>query len=306
MSKSGKKKERVVNSMTGFGSVTGSADGVRWTVEVRSVNARGLDVRLRIPEGRQGLEKDIRGQISRHLVRGSVNVSIRMARDEQMADLGVDPDRVRAALDAVALVETIAHDRGQALETMTAGDVLAIRGVMEPGRDGETDEAITAPILESFSNALDGLIAMRCDEGRAISGVIGCLIDQVETLTSQAEIAAGERSKRTRAAIKSALDAITDTRDGLDEGRLEAELAMIAVKSDVTEELDRLRAHITAARSLLGAGGAIGRKLDFLTQEFNREANTLCSKAGAADLTRIGLDLKAVIDQMREQVQNVE
>ncbi len=306
MPSSVKKKSQMVNSMTGLGSAVGQVDGHRWTIEIRSVNARGLDVRLRIPDGIPGLEKTIRARVSGGISRGSVNVSIRVGRDDAVAGLGIDPARIEAAIDAIVKVEEIAAARGQLLESLSAADILSMRGVADAGREGEAEATLLEPIMLGFESALVEFLSMRADEGSAVERLLRGQVDQVAVLTDAATQVAGDRTERTRDALGSALAKISDMGDALDPGRIEAELAMIAVKADVTEELDRLRAHVTAARALLDAGGPIGRKLDFLTQEFNREANTLCSKAGSSDLTRVGLDLKAVIDQMREQVQNVE
>ena len=300
------KKTLLVNSMTGFGTATGLAEGHRWSLEVRSVNGRGLDLRLRVPDSVEGLEKALRDRLSKALKRGSVSVGLRLNRDEGSAAIAVDPARIEAALDLVTAVETAAGHRGLGLAPMSAADILSLRGVMDGTREEATTAPLLAPLLASFDAAMVDFLAMRQSEGAAIDAVLRNQIDEVAVLVEKSVVAAGSRADRVRTALNTALAQIVEAHDKVDPGRVETELALLAVKADITEEIDRLRAHVNAAHDLLDQGGAVGRKLDFLMQEFNREANTLCSKAQSAELTRIGLDLKAVIDQMREQVQNVE
>jgi uncharacterized protein (TIGR00255 family) len=214
-------------------------------------------------------------------------------------------------LAALVRVQAAAKARGLSLAPVSAADILTLRGVLDAG-------AADAPHAESQAGAqavalladLPALVAdfdtMRRHEGAALAALIAAQVDRVTSLTDAAEAALGPRHERMRATLAEAVARLSPLAATADPARLEQELAILATKSDVTEELDRLRAHVEAARALLGQGGPVGRKLDFLTQEFNREANTLCAKSQSPALTRIGLDLKAVIDQMREQVQNVE
>jgi uncharacterized protein (TIGR00255 family) len=195
---------------------------------------------------------------------------------------------------------------GVTLAQATAADVLAVRGVLDMSSADEDTAPVRAAILADLPALLADFNAMRAAEGAALNGVIAAQLDRIETLTRAAKAEAEARRDATAAALRDALAKVIANTDGMDEARLTQELALIAVKNDVTEELDRLTAHVAAARDLLAEPGPIGRKFDFLMQEFMREANTLCSKAQALALTRIGLDLKTVIDQMREQVQNVE
>jgi uncharacterized protein (TIGR00255 family) len=197
-------------------------------------------------------------------------------------------------------------ERGFSLAPATAADVLAVRGVFETGGEEQDTEALCKAVLADFDAVLAAFLEMRETEGKALAGVLGRQLDQIADLTEQAATAAEARRPEIEANFRDALRRVMQTAEGADEGRIAQELAMLAVKSDVTEELDRLRAHVTAARDLVAKGSPVGRKLDFLMQEFNREANTLCSKSQNASLTAIGLELKTVIDQMREQVQNVE
>ena len=296
----------MANSMTGFGSAQGQGGGYRWSLEVRSVNARGLDIRTRLPDGIEGLEKTVRDKIAKIVSRGNISAAIRLFRDDEAASISIDANRISAALDAVDQVQNTASERGIKLAEVRATDILAIRGVMESSRDQGPTQDVVKLLGVEFDGALESFRAMRAQEGAAVAALLSDQVDQVNKFTDAAEKAAGSRTKRMKSAIQTALKTITGATDTVDAGRVEAELAMIAVKVDVTEEIDRLRTHVAAARALLNGKGPVGRKLDFLTQEFNREANTLCSKAQSAELTAIGLDLKAVIDQMREQVQNLE
>ncbi len=296
----------MVNSMTGFGSSQGQDQNYRWTIEVRSVNARGLDIRLRLPEGIDGLEKTIRGKISKVAKRGNISVSLRLLRENTDQSFEPDPQKLSAALRAIKTVQDAADYAGLGLTDVRATDILALRGVQDSARDQSPEKSTLDALTSDFDKALESFVAMRAEEGIAIRSVMSDQVTEISRLTEASVKAAGKRSDRMRKSIEAALLAITSSTDAVDSARIEAELAMIAVKSDVTEEIDRLRTHVVAARGLLEGDGAVGRKLDFLTQEFNREANTLCSKAQSAELTAIGLDLKAVIDQMREQVQNLE
>jgi uncharacterized protein (TIGR00255 family) len=218
----------------------------------------------------------------------------------------VNPTVLGAVLRALGEVEAAAMDAGVTLAQATAADVLAVRGVLDMSSADEDTAPLRAAILADLPALLADFNAMRAAEGTALNGVIAAQLDRIDSLTRAATTEAEARRDATASALRDALAKVIANADGVDEARLTQELALIAVKNDVTEELDRLTAHVAAARDLLAEPGPVGRKFDFLMQEFMREANTLCSKAQALTLTRIGLDLKTVIDQMREQVQNVE
>jgi uncharacterized protein (TIGR00255 family) len=294
-----------LRSMTGFSLVRGEAEGWDWTWDVRSVNGRGLDLRLRLPDGIEGLEAKVRAAISARVARGSVTVTLRLSRRGGSAAGRLDPTALATALAALAEVETAAEAAGVTLQHSTAADVLMLRGVMEGAPEGD-DTGLAERLAADLPALIDGFDAMRAAEGQALSAILGAQVDRIATLTREAAVEAAARAGDVAAKLRESLARVLQNSDGADPARVAQELALLAVKADVTEELDRLRAHVAAARALLAASEPVGRKLDFLTQEFNREANTLCSKAGAERLTRIGLDLKHVIDQMREQVQNVE
>ncbi len=298
----------MTTSMTGFAAHKGQGAGYAWGWDIRSVNGKGLDLRLRVPDWIDGLELALRAEISRAVPRGNVSLSLKVARDgdDDVAAMRVNPFVLAGVLAALGAVEGAAMQAGVTLAQATAADVLLVRGVM----DTAAVDADTAPLRSAILADLPALLAdfgaMRASEGLALNNVIASQLDRVAELTAQAAAEAAARQTAAPMALRDAVAKVLANADGVDETRLAQELALIAVKNDVTEEIDRLAAHIAAARDLLADHGPVGRKFDFLTQEFMREANTLCSKAQSLALTRIGLDLKTVIDQMREQVQNVE
>ncbi|WP_316249262.1 YicC/YloC family endoribonuclease [Roseicyclus sediminis] len=292
-----------IASMTGFATLEGAAPGLRWSWEIRGVNGRGLDLRLRLPDGLGALEAPLRKLLSDKIARGSVTLGLRLTRSEEAGAGGVDAAALETALNALAQVRAAAEARGMELSRPSAAEILALRGMAETAGAPEPPEA--ARLLSEAGRLIEAFLAMRLSEGRAVAEVLGAQIDRIAALTEAAETAAAARAVSQAETFRANVRKLLDTAD-LDEARLAQELALLAVKSDVTEEIDRLRAHVAAARELLATGGPVGRKLDFLMQEFNREANTLCSKSGDAALTAIGLDLKLAIDQTREQVQNVE
>lgn len=296
----------MIRSMTGFASGKGTHGPHSWTWELRSVNGKGLDMRLRVPEWLTGLEVALRSRMSKGLGRGNVTLSLKLSREEATADLVLNPVAMAAALDAMARTQTMAEERGIVLAPSTAAELIAVKGMLETGGDADDPEPLVKHLIAAFDALLRDFIQMRESEGRALADVLDGQLTQVSTLTEQAAQLAEERRDKIAENLRENLQRVMDNAQGADPDRVAQELALIAVKSDITEEIDRLKAHVTAARDLFAQDVAVGRKLDFLMQEFNREANTLCSKAQSADLTSVGLELKAVIDQMREQVQNVE
>ena len=296
-------------SMTGFAAAKGQGAGHSWTWDIRSVNGKGLDLRLRIPDWIDGLELALRTEITKAIGRGNVSLSLKVTRDGQTE--GSEGLRVNAAalgqvLRALASVENAAMEQGVTLAQATAADVLAVRGVLDMQATDEDTAPLRAAILADLPALLAAFTAMRATEGAALNAVIAAQIDRIDTLHAAATAEAAARRETAALTLRDALAKLLSQAEGIDESRLAQELALLAVKQDVAEELDRLTAHIAAARALLADPAPVGRKFDFLMQEFMREANTLCSKAQSITLTRIGLDLKTVIDQMREQVQNVE
>ncbi len=296
----------MLNSMTAFASATGTHQAHGWTWDLRSVNGKGLDLRLRVPDWIEGLETALRARLGKALTRGNVNLSLRVHAEDQSGQLTVNDALLDDILTAMAHVETRAMQTGVTLAPSTPADLLAMRGVLDAGGGDQDTAPLRDALLKDFETLLTGFLEMRASEGAALRSILSGQLDQIAELVEQAAAAAQARQGQMADTLRAQLARVTDNADPVDEPRVAQELALIAVKSDITEELDRLRAHIDAARDLLSQGVPIGRKLDFLSQEFNREANTLCAKSQHTGLTAIGLDLKAVIDQMREQVQNVE
>ncbi|MFK7868874.1 MAG: YicC/YloC family endoribonuclease [Roseobacter sp.] len=297
----------MLRSMTGFASATGTQRPHSWTWEVRSVNGKGLDLRVRVPDWIEGLETTLRQKLTKAAARGSVTFALRVWRDEDtVGTQKVNPAQLDAVLTALSAVEARAGAMGIALAPSRASDLLSLRGVLETATDAEDTSALSKTLCTQADALIDAFNRMRATEGEALEAVLQRQLDEIDALTSQAHSLAQARAQAQAETLMRNLARVLDNSDGADPDRVAQELAMLAVKSDVTEEIDRLRAHVGAARDLIGGGGAVGRKLDFLMQEFNRETNTLCSKAQATDLTQCGLALKSIIDQMREQVQNVE
>jgi uncharacterized protein (TIGR00255 family) len=300
-------KSHTLTSMTGFASAKGELGPHSWSWELRSVNGKGLDLRLRVPDWLDGLEAFLRAELTKSLHRGSVTLSLRIVRnDEAQGALSINEAVLSSVLDAMSDIEARAGAIGVHLAPSKASDLLTVRGLLEASGGDEDNGALLEQLKSEFPDVLAAFLTMRDTEGAALVPVLDGQLDLVATLTAQAAVLAEARKDVVADTLRSNLARVLNNADGADPDRVAQELAMMAVKADVTEEIDRLSAHVGAARELMAKDGAVGRKLDFLMQEFNREANTLCSKAQNTDLTAIGLDLKAVIDQMREQVQNVE
>ncbi len=292
--------------MTGFASATGHADSFSWTWDLRAVNGKGLDLRLRVPDWIDGLEAELRGRLAAAIGRGNVTLSLRLTREDQATGVQVNQAQLAQVLDALAQIEDAAHARNISIAPASSTEIASMKGVLEVATQEDDTKNLKAQLIAD----VDGLIAafndMRSQEGASLTQVLDRQLSEIETLTQEAARLAEARKEEMAATLKANLAKVMANADGLDPDRLAQELAVLAVKADVTEEIDRLTTHVGAARLLLGEARLVGRKLDFLMQEFNREANTLCSKSQNADLTRVGLALKALIDQMREQVQNVE
>ncbi|MBV1896702.1 MAG: YicC family protein [Rhodobacteraceae bacterium] len=296
----------MISSMTGFASAKGELAPYSWAWELRSVNGKGLDIRLRVPDWLDGLEAGLRAQLAKSVSRGNVSLALRLTRSEETGGLALSQGTLNSVLTALAEIESEAMERGISLAPSKASDLLSVRGMLETSLGKDDTAPLIAQLKQEFTSLVQAFVQMRKDEGASLSQILTQQIDQIEILTAQSADLAEQRKEDRADTLKTNLARVMDNTDRADPDRVAQELALIAIKADVTEEIDRLAAHVKAARDLLVKGDTIGRKLDFLMQEFNREANTLCSKSQSTDLTAVGLDLKAVIDQMREQVQNVE
>ena len=291
-------------SMTGFAEAHGSREGARWRWEAKSVNGRGLDLRLRLPPGFDGIEAVARQLANERFKRGSLQVQLTFEAGESVRALKVDPVALAAA---VRIAQEVASETG--LAPARVDGLLALKGVivqddalpLEAPERGMRDAAI----IETLATAFDALVRARATEGQKLHAVLAAQMDDIEKLTKDAANLASMQPQALRDRLAAQVQEMLSG-SGISEDRLAQEAALLAVKADIREELDRLHAHVREARVLMASGEAIGRKLDFLSQEFNREANTLCSKSSDIALTRIGLALKATIDQFREQAQNVE
>ncbi|UWR24670.1 YicC family protein [Sulfitobacter sp. S223] len=296
----------MIRSMTGFAAKSGSLAPHSWGWELRAVNGKGLDLRIRVPDWIPGLEAGLRAALSAGVARGNVTLGLRVNREESSGGLTVNESQLTTVLDALGRIEAAAMDAGVSLAPSKATDIVTMRGVLEQTVTEDDNEALAKALLAEFDAVLSDFNAMRISEGAALEGVLRDQLSQISALTAEAAALAQARNAQTEELMRRNLARVMDNLDGIEPDRIAAELALIAVKADITEEIDRLVAHVAAAEALLAGDGPVGRKLDFLMQEFNREANTLCAKAQNSDLTRVGLALKAVIDQLREQVQNVE
>lgn len=295
----------MLHSMTAFASRTGADANCSWVLELRGVNAKGLDIRLRLPDQMSALEKAIRERLQKRFARGNISVSLRLEQAAGATSVRIDEDMVEAYIAAAMKVRTIAKTKGLKLKPSKPTDVLSLRGVIS-SNELDLADIPTDPILVDVDSAVDAFADMRATEGAELARVMTQQLNQIEALVTDATGLTQARKEEQAAKLRENLAFMLKDLADANPDRIAQELALLVVKSDITEELDRLGAHISAARELLKTKGPVGRKLDFLMQEFNREANTLCAKAQSAKLTQVGLDLKTLIDQMREQVQNVE
>jgi uncharacterized protein (TIGR00255 family) len=291
-------------SMTGFARADGAAGARRWTWEIRSVNGKGLDFRLRLPPNFDRLDQPARERAARRLSRGSLQATLTLQQEVAAERLRINEDVLSAVLAAADRIRARVDAAPPSIDGL-----LAVRGVLEMGEE-QPDEveraALDAALLASFDEALAALVAMREREGAAIAALLAARLDEIAALTRAAEANPARTPEAIRARLAEQVAALLDAVPALDPDRLHQEAVLLATKADIREEIDRLVAHVAAARALLAEGGPVGRRLDFLAQEFNRETNTLCAKANDRGLTAIGLDLKAVVDQLREQIQNLE
>ena len=294
-----------LSSMTGFARGDGAVEGLAWVWEARSVNGRGLDLRLRLPPGLDAIEPAVREAVTKRFSRGNVSISLNTERANGAGAVrlneGVLADVMRAANRVAEL------NGGSRPDTAS---LLAIKGVLETG-----DVAIEAPeirtarelaLVKTCEATLDKLVEARRAEGAKLRAVIAGQLADIKRMATEVRTSPSRTPEAIRGRLKDMIGRILESGNGFDAERLHQEAVLSATRADVEEELTRLDAHVAAAHEILDEKGSVGRKLDFLAQEFNREANTLCSKANAVDITRLGLTLKSTIDQLREQVQNIE
>jgi uncharacterized protein (TIGR00255 family) len=289
--------------MTGFARTEGSAGGLVWAWELRSVNGRGLDLRFRLPPGWDPLEPALRESAGKVLKRGNVTASLTLKRETE----------ARLSVDSVALEQALAlaldlHKRIEGSPVPRAEALLSLPGVLRAAAvDPAEERAVTSgPVRAGFAEALTGLVMARRSEGMRLAPTLNGLLDEIAALRTRAAAEAADQPAAQRTRVMENLTALLREAPSLPEERIAQEVALLAARSDVREELDRLDSHIAAAHALIDEALNVGRRLDFLMQEFNREANTLCSKSASAALTATGLKIKAVIEQLREQVQNIE
>jgi uncharacterized protein (TIGR00255 family) len=293
-----------LSSMTGFARAEGVSGAYVWAWELKSVNAKGLELRLRLPPGWDAVEAPLRARAGEILARGTVHANLSVQR------AGVAPV-VRVNEPVLAAVLSTMRDVARRIEAAPPAidGILALKGVIEVLDEDECEEdrrAAETAISAGFTTALKSLAEMRKREGSALATVLRARLDEIAALAARAEAAPGRKAEAIKARLAEQVAALLETSSRFDPDRLHQEAILIASKADIREELDRLTAHVAQARRLIDAGGPAGRKLDFLSQELNRESNTLCAKSNDVELTTIGLELKTVVEQFREQVQNLE
>jgi uncharacterized protein (TIGR00255 family) len=293
-----------LSSMTGFARSHGVCGAYAWAWEIKSVNGKGLDLRLRLPSGFDAVEVPARARIAEVLARGSIQASLAVERSGAAPSVHINS----AVLDAVLAALRQIKSRVDATPPSLDG-LLAIKGVMEISDSEESEEEkreAEAAVTKGFSDAVAALAEMRRQEGSALKGVLTARLGEIAALADRADKLPARQPEAIRARLAEQVAALLEQSERFDADRLHQEAILLATKADVREELDRLAAHVAQARNLIEQGGPVGRRLDFLAQELNREANTLCAKANDVELTNIGLELKATVEQYREQVQNVE
>ena len=293
-----------LQSMTGFARSEGTSGRNRFAWELRSVNGKGLDMRLRLPSGVDRLEQDVRKRISERFSRGNLQVALSLSTDDAKVEAVLNRNALAAVMALRAELGDLVDPAPLRLDTL-----LGIRGLVEIREAEDDEQAVTArdaAILNCLGDALFKLEEMREHEGSALRDILTRHVDRIAELTTLVEKDPSRSPEEIAKKLSTQLAALMAEAPTLDRNRLYGEAALLATRADLREEIDRLKAHVVVARELLQTGGPAGRRLDFLAQEFNRESNTICSKSNAAAVTAAGLELKVVIDQFREQVQNLE
>ena len=293
-----------LSSMTGFARGHGVAGTYAWAWELKSVNSKGLDFKLRLPPGWDAIEPGVRTRASQVLARGSVFANLTVNREGAPPVVRVNEPVLGAVLAALKGLSGKVEAAPPSLD-----GILSLKGVIEVSEAEESEEerhGAEAAIVAGFGRALEGLADMRRTEGQELGRVLTARLSEIAVLAARADAVPGRKPEAIKARLAQQVAALLETSQRFDADRLHQEAILLATKSDIREELDRLAAHVAQVKKLLAEGGPIGRKLDFLSQELNRESNTLCAKANDVELSNIGLELKSIVEQFREQVQNLE
>jgi len=294
--------------MTGFASGSTQVGGVSLDFEIKSVNAKGVDLKIYLPEFISSLENELRQLVLRKISRGSVFLKIKLNPQSDVSNDYVLNDQVlNTVFEKIKNIEKICDEKHIPLEPLKASDFFLVKGVWEENKnDSNSADDSKSIIFDKTSELIESLIQTRKKEGQGLYITLSEKLSSIMALHKDAEETLPERSKYLKKNFKSAIDKVISENSQIDENRIENELAIIAIKQDIAEELDRLKVHILSMQDLLNSSGVVGKKLDFLSQELNREVNTICSKSQFIDLTKIGIEMKTLVDQFREQVQNVE
>jgi uncharacterized protein (TIGR00255 family) len=293
-----------LSSMTGFARSHGVCGPYSWAWEIKSVNGKGLDLRLRMPPGWDAVDGPVRARLSETIARGSVQANLTIERSGSAPTVRINAEILDAVLAALKQLRSRVDATPPTLDGL-----LALKGVMEVSETEESEEerrSAEAAVIKGFGDAVGALGDMRRQEGAVLGSLLSTRLSEIAALVERADKSPGRQAEAVRARLAAQIATLLEQSERFDPDRLHQEAILIATKADVREELDRLAAHVTQARNLIGQSGPVGRRLDFLAQEFNRESNTLCAKANDVELTNIGLELKAAVEQFREQVQNVE
>jgi uncharacterized protein (TIGR00255 family) len=293
-----------LSSMTGFARGHGVAGAYAWSWEIKSVNAKGLDVRFRLPPGWDAVEGPVRARATEKLSRGTVYANLTVERKGIAPTVKINEPVLNAVL---ATIQSLTGRVDAVAPTLDG--ILALKGVIEVTEEDESEDerrAAEKAVIAGFEAALAALVAMRQDEGSTLGRLLSTRLEEIAALSAQAEAAPGRKPEAIKARLAEQVATLLSASQRFDSDRLHQEAIMLATKADIREELDRLASHVAQAQKLIADGGAIGRRLDFLAQELNRESNTLTAKANDVELTNIGLQLKGVVEQFREQVQNLE
>jgi uncharacterized protein (TIGR00255 family) len=293
-----------LSSMTGFARSHGATDAYGFEWEIRSINAKGFDLRLRLPSGWDAIEAAIRKRAAEVLSRGTVYANLSVTPVNAAPRVRINDERLAAVLEASAALQARLKAPPPAVDGL-----LAIKGVVdvvEPEVDEAVRHAADAAVTASFETALKDLLVMRRLEGASLGAVLQSRLSEISDLAARADSAPGRQPDAVKQRLAAQVALLLESSERLDADRLHQEAVLLAAKADIREELDRIASHVGQARDLLAKGGPVGRRLDFLSQELNREVNTCCSKSNDLDLTNLGLDMKNVVEQFREQVQNLE